>query len=213
MARVPMGMFLVMVDPESKGEKLLGVAAMEPYFIVCALVTLIVRCRELLVCFWFLGHILNEALNFFLKRLFKEQRPEGAPAVGFDGHGMPSAHSQFMGFYFAFSSAVLLFRIRDVSLLYKLLPVAFNLLLSVAVVFGRVHLGFHTEAQVIVGLAVGFLFGGCYYAFLHLVLFPRFPAMASWSLSKFLMLRDCQHVDNVIQAEYDFYASRRKKRA
>lgn len=34
--REPFGMFLVMVDPDSKFEKLLGVAAMAPYFIMCA---------------------------------------------------------------------------------------------------------------------------------------------------------------------------------
>lgn len=45
-----MGMFLVLVDPDSKVEKLLGIASMAPYFIMCSLTTLIVRSRELLVC-------------------------------------------------------------------------------------------------------------------------------------------------------------------
>ncbi len=70
------------VDPHSKLEKLLAIAAMAPYFIMCALATLIVRCRELLVCAWLVGHLANEALNFVLKRTFKEKRPDGAPAVG-----------------------------------------------------------------------------------------------------------------------------------
>ena len=72
----------VQVDPHSKVEKLLAIAAMAPYFIMCALTTLIVRCRELLVCSWLVGHLLNEVLNFVLKRAFKEKRPPGAPAVG-----------------------------------------------------------------------------------------------------------------------------------
>ena len=55
---------------------------MAPYFIMCALTTLIVRCRELLVCSWLVGHLLNEVVNFVLKRTFKEKRPAGAPAVG-----------------------------------------------------------------------------------------------------------------------------------
>ena len=70
------------VDPHSKVEKLLAIAAMAPYFIMCALATLIVRCRELLVCSWLVGHLINEVLNFVLKRTFKEKRPDGAPAVG-----------------------------------------------------------------------------------------------------------------------------------
>ena len=80
--RVPFGMFYVEVDPESTAEKILAIAAMAPYFIMCALTTLIVRCRELLVCSWLVGHLLNEALNFVLKRTLKERRPPGAPSVG-----------------------------------------------------------------------------------------------------------------------------------
>jgi hypothetical protein len=72
----------VQVDPHSKVEKLLAIAAMAPYFIMCALTTLIARCRELLICSWLLGHLLNEVLNFVLKRTFKEKRPDNAPAVG-----------------------------------------------------------------------------------------------------------------------------------
>ena len=80
--RVPFGMFYVEVDPDSTAEKILAIAAMAPYFIMCALTTLIVRCRELLVCSWLVGHLLNEALNFVLKRTLKERRPPGAPSVG-----------------------------------------------------------------------------------------------------------------------------------
>jgi hypothetical protein len=43
------------VDPHSKAEKVLAIAAMAPYFIMCALTTLIARCRELLVCSWLVG--------------------------------------------------------------------------------------------------------------------------------------------------------------
>ena len=45
---MPFGMFYVEVDPDSTAEKILAIAAMAPYFIMCALTTLIVRCRELL---------------------------------------------------------------------------------------------------------------------------------------------------------------------
>ena len=77
------------MDPHSKAEKLLAIATMAPYFIMCALTTLIVRCRELLVCSWLVGHLLNEVLNFVLKRTFKEKRPVGAPAVGCESVASP----------------------------------------------------------------------------------------------------------------------------
>ena len=143
------------MDPESKAEKLLAIAAMAPYFIMCALTTMFVRCRELLVCSWIIGHLFNEALNFALKRTFKEKRPHGAPSVGFDEHGMPSAHSQFMGFYVSFSSMQLLLRVHNTHVAYKALAIFFNIALSGAVCYGRVELGFHTRSQVAVGLCIG----------------------------------------------------------
>ena len=209
--REPMGMFLVLVDPNSKVEKLLGIASMAPYFIMCSLTTLIVRSRELVVCSWLGGHLLNEVLNFCLKRLLKEERPMGAPAVGFDIHGMPSAHSQFMGFYFCFSSCILAYRVRNCSPFWKVGAASFNLGLTLVVGYGRIRLGFHTPAQVVVGLGVGCAAGLFYYASCSRYLFPLFPAVARWKASRLALLRDALDVDNVIQFEYDAYDRLRKE--
>ncbi|KAJ1474789.1 hypothetical protein T484DRAFT_1969770 [Baffinella frigidus] len=204
--REPFGMFLVMVDPDSKFEKLLGVAAMAPYFIMCALAVLLLRCRELLVAVWLSGHLLNEALNLVLKKVIKEPRPPGAPRVGFDEHGMPSSHSQFMGFYLVFSSCVLLFRVRNVRAHWKLGAVAFNALLSAAVLHGRILLGFHTPPQVLVGFGVGCAAGLAYFFLARAVLFPAFGRIARWPLMRLLLARDAAGVDNVMQFEHDAYA-------
>jgi dolichyldiphosphatase len=120
---------------------------MAPYFLVCALTILIVRCRELMTITWLTGQLINEASNFFLKRQFKQARPHGAPKVGFDEHGMPSAHAQFMGFFLAFAVCVLLFRVRD-NILSKLTVIACTLILTSLVCFSRTELGFHTHEQV-----------------------------------------------------------------
>jgi hypothetical protein len=53
-------MFYVMVDPNSKYEKLLGIATMAPYFVICGLVVLMVRCRELMTITWLVGQLGNE---------------------------------------------------------------------------------------------------------------------------------------------------------
>jgi dolichyldiphosphatase len=145
--RVPFGMFYVLVDPDKPFEKVLALATMAPYFLVCALTILIVRCRELLTITWLTGQLLNETANFVLKRQFKQARPDGAPKVGFDEHGMPSAHAQFMGFFLAFAVCVLLFRVR-VNLLSKLSVIACTLTLTGLVCFSRIELGFHTHEQV-----------------------------------------------------------------
>lgn len=43
--------------------------------------------------------LMNEALNKCLKHLIRHRRPLGA---SIDGHGMPSAHAQFMTFFSTF---------------------------------------------------------------------------------------------------------------
>ena len=145
--RVPFGMFYVLVDPDKPFEKVLALATMAPYFLVCALSVLIVRCRELMTITWLLGQLLNEAANFVLKRQFKQARPDGAPKVGYDEHGMPSAHAQFMGFFLASALCVLLFRVR-VNMYSKLFVIACTLILTGLVCFSRTELGFHTHEQV-----------------------------------------------------------------
>ena len=146
--RVPFGMFYVLVDPDKPFEKVLALATMAPYFLVCALTILVARCRELMTITWLTGQVfLNEPANFVLKRLFKQARPYGAPKVGFDEHGMPSAHAQFMGFFLAFAVCVLVFRVR-VNMLLKLSVIASTLILTGLVCVSRTELGFHTHEQV-----------------------------------------------------------------
>ena len=146
--RQPFGMFHVLVDPDSPFEKILAIITMAPYFVVCALVTLIVRCRELVTVTWMFGHLLNELANFFLKRVFKQPRPLGAPKVGFDEHGMPSAHAQFMGFFLSYAACVLAYRV-SVKKTTKLGAMLIVFLLSAMVCYSRIELGFHTLEQVV----------------------------------------------------------------
>lgn len=152
------------------------------------------------------GQLINEALNLVLKKVIKEPRPLGAPRVGFDSHGMPSSHAQFMGFYLAFSCCVLLFRVRDVSAHWKLGATAFNAAVTAAVLHGRMLLGFHTSPQVAVGFGVGVAVGLTYFALAHRALFPAFARVTRWPLMRALCMRDAACVENVIQFEYDVYA-------
>jgi hypothetical protein len=76
--REPFGMFHVMVDPDSKFEKIFGIATMAPYFVICTLVVLIVRCRELMTITWLVGQLANEVgfhvSSFFLHHMFYEKK-------------------------------------------------------------------------------------------------------------------------------------------
>lgn len=67
--------------------------------------TLIWSTREVEIGLTFLGQLVCEALNWALKRHFKEQRPPLLRHLGM-GYGMPSSHAQFLGY---FAASVVLF--------------------------------------------------------------------------------------------------------
>ena len=77
----------------------LALASMLPIFLIVSYLTTIAVRRELHTCAILFGQLLNEALNLALKKQIRQPRPEGAPS---DDFGMPSSHSQFMGFFAAY---------------------------------------------------------------------------------------------------------------
>lgn len=72
--------------------------ALLPQGLCIVYTTLLISTREIEIAFAFAGQLCCEALNWMLKRLIKEQRPEKVRVLG-KGYGMPSSHSQFVGFW------------------------------------------------------------------------------------------------------------------
>lgn len=79
--------------------KVLALVSMVPVFLIVSFLTTIYVRRQLHTCAMLLGQLLNEALNMVLKRRLRHPRPSNAPN---DEFGMPSSHSQFMGFFAAY---------------------------------------------------------------------------------------------------------------
>lgn len=112
------------------------------------------------------GQLANDILNKILKIVIKQSRPEfhkafGSSTVGLN-YGMPSAHSQFMGFFAAYY-IVLTWRGTPAPTVHKVL-VSLGLLAAAAgVAYSRFHLMYHTVQQVVMGvlcgLSSGLLFG------------------------------------------------------
>lgn len=108
------------------------------------------------------GHLLGEIINKIIKHIVKQPRPDfhkefGAGSYGLT-YGMPSAHSQFMGFFAAYFMLNVWYRVP----LRKHYKVGANLILSgcaVTVAFSRVYLLYHNIPQVVVGVMVGSTFG------------------------------------------------------
>ncbi|POS87269.1 Acid phosphatase/Vanadium-dependent haloperoxidase, partial [Erysiphe pulchra] len=77
-------------DPHDPISYLCAWLALIPQGLCIVYVTLIWSTREIEILFMFAGQMACEALNFALKRLWKEERPK--PMHG-KGYGMPSSHA------------------------------------------------------------------------------------------------------------------------
>lgn len=111
------------------------------------------------------GQLSNDMANKILKHVFQQLRPEFHRDFGLESfgltYGMPSAHSQFMGFLAAYYIAITCFAI-PVLFRCKCLVTLGLLLACLGVACSRWYLMYHTWEQVLVGVACGFCTGSLY---------------------------------------------------
>jgi dolichyldiphosphatase len=190
---------VVYVEGDRLGWALSG-AALLPIFIVVAYATLIASRRDLATVAMLIGQLANEGLNFVLKRHFKEERPTDLHPFA-PRYGMPSNHSQFMGFLAAYA-ALWCLRNWRVAVRWRLAAAAAVQLMAAIVAVSRIYLRYHSIRQVAVGLAVGAAAGATWYVVVELLLRPRFAAVAQWRVCRWLLIRDLSDCANVLAAEY-----------
>ncbi|MBM7584180.1 undecaprenyl-diphosphatase [Bacillus pakistanensis] len=93
------------------------------------------------------------AFNWFLKWIFKRQRPDIQPLIEQSGYSFPSGHS--MGsFIFYGALAFVLFRLFDYLWL-KIVTSALSLLLVCFIGISRIYLGVHYPSDIIAGFTAG----------------------------------------------------------
>lgn len=90
--------------------QVLAIASLAPVFIVVMFVTLIASRRDMRTMMFFAGQLADEGVNFVLKRAIDQPRPGGTPDTSAHSSGMPSNHSQFMGFFAGYAGLFLLLR-------------------------------------------------------------------------------------------------------
>jgi dolichyldiphosphatase len=118
----------------------LALISLTPIFVMVVLTTLIIVDRHRKTSIKLLiGLILNETVNKIMKRLIAQPRP--VSDLHTNGYGMPSAHAQFAAFTFIY-----LFKTKIQYLVG---------LWTVLVAVSRVHLQYHTQLQVVIGIVVG----------------------------------------------------------
>lgn len=128
------------------------------------------------------GHLIGELINKIVKHIVKQPRPDfhkdfGTSSYGLT-YGMPSAHSQFMGFFAAYFMCSVWYRVP----LRKSPRIFTNLVLCTAallVAFSRVYLLYHSVQQVLVGLMIGATIGMFFYA---VVSVARDVGLVDWVL-------------------------------
>ncbi|KAF8943756.1 hypothetical protein BGZ47_005080 [Haplosporangium gracile] len=189
--------------------KIFAHLTLSPLAITCSYVAVMLTTRDLTVILMLAGQLLNECVNFVLKRLVKQARP--TEYLG-DGYGMPSSHSQFMA-YFATYMIILMYRngasSRAVS---PHVVTALVLIWSILVVYSRVHLYYHTWQQVVAGTICGCLFAAGYYFFVSR--FLRSRGMQNWMLDnpfgQWAHIVDREQIDNVYEWEWNQFQQWRK---
>lgn len=129
------------------------------------------------------GHLCSEIVNKVLKVLLKNPRPDFHRDFGGDGslsYGMPSAHSQFIGFFAAYYICIAVFKIPNLKRWQKLTWAIILTCVGLGVAESRVYLMYHTWQQVVVGVIVGVVFGIFYFIFSSLM---RDVGIVDWVLS------------------------------
>ncbi|CBQ68716.1 related to CAX4-required for full levels of dolichol-linked oligosaccharides [Sporisorium reilianum SRZ2] len=167
-----LGLTHVQYDPSDTFAKLFALVTLSPIFLLCSYVTIILLRRELTFINALIGQLACEGLNWALKRLIKQPRPTDRLGAGY---GMPSSHSQFLGFFAAFFLAHFWLNrpplVKPRSLINTMRrfehALAMILIASISILtcYSRHHLHYHSPLQIVVGVTIGLVFGGVYYYF------------------------------------------------
>ncbi|XP_064394975.1 dolichyldiphosphatase 1-like [Halichondria panicea] len=189
-----------------------------PIFILIGFTTLILFRRDLHTIFFCLGVVLNEGCNFLLKHIIKEPRPNSTSYDGdlFVKYGMPSSHAQFMAFFATYFTVFLFARVKlsvgSYDYAYKGVTAGVAIMGMLCCCISRLYLGYHSVAQVLVGVGGGCLAAALWFLLVHFVLSPYFPHIFAWKVSEWLLIKDMSCVPNILWFEYTSLRQETRKR-
>ncbi|KAM5490190.1 putative dolichyldiphosphatase [Microsporum audouinii] len=151
-------------NPEDPISYLCAFLALVPQALIISYISLCWATREVEIIFMLAGQLSCEVLNFGLKRLIKQERPY---QMNGKGYGMPSSHSQFMGYFAVFFTLFLLFRHAPsssilsgyISALERVGLASLACVGATMVAMSRIYLNYHTPEQVLAGSVIGIAYG------------------------------------------------------
>lgn len=175
--------------------------------------------REFEACIMAAGQVANEIFNNIVKAIVKQPRPMSfgesfQNATMRSGYGMPSAHSQFMGFFCMYTSLRYCLRWKGLTRRKRLLGIMVVTTLATCVCFSRVYLQYHTPGQVLVGFAVGLCTGSTYFLVVGLLRELKvIDWVLTWRIAQWLYVKDsCNLAPITIREEYIQYQQRLEKK-
>ena len=203
---VPLDLTYVVYSRTSTLSLLYALVTFTPFVVFIALSTIIACRREIEAVNQCAGLLLSTAINSLLKRALQHPRPLQSVK---EGHGMPSDHAQFMGFFTLY--LILWLHTRAcVTGSGRWIVTAGLVALSGLVCVSRIHLGVHSEVQVVAGLAVGCALGCLYFALSRSLLYPRYEALLALPPLQWLLFKDMSVVPDVLQYEYESWLAYRQ---
>ncbi|KAF4324060.1 hypothetical protein BBO99_00002336 [Phytophthora kernoviae] len=194
----------VVYDPTDPLGVILALFTLSPIFIMIMYATLVASQRDLDTISMFTGQMITVVLNKVLKKVINQPRPEGAPM---SGSGMPSAHSQFIAFFAAYVVAYTWKRLNSRRRQEQWFTIVSVLVVAVLTCYSRIHLGYHSTEQVVVGVVFGVLTG---HDVLTLVCLSNvqvapwlFPLLAKSRLAQFFYVRDISHIPDLVVYQFE----------
>ncbi|KAH3679864.1 hypothetical protein WICMUC_000607 [Wickerhamomyces mucosus] len=148
------------------------------------------------------GQVINDILNNIIKNNIKQDRPfkfDGFQTNSLrSGYGMPSAHSQFMGYFASFLILRLWLQWKGLSSCRKFSSTVVLFIVGFLVMFSRVYLHYHSIEQVLVGLSIGTSLGVTYF---FAVSIARSIGLINWIIEwpfvKWLHVKDSVYFDSL----------------
>lgn len=185
----------ILYDPNDPLSLISALLALTPILILQTYLSWLIITRDIESILVTAGQLSNEIFNKILKRVIKQQRPLVPVTIDLQmdiinmdlniindnnldkllyslgpGFGMPSAHSQFLGFTLAFFTAQIWFNGIGQSKFYKSFYQIGLIVLNLAVCGSRIYLYYHDWWQVCIGNLIGIFCGLSFYlinCFLH----------------------------------------------
>lgn len=213
-------------DPTDPLSHIFAYLALVPQFLLVVYATLLISTREVEILLTLAGQLACEALNWTLKRHYREARPDRMRELH-GGYGMPSSHAQFLGFWAATvvlfvwgrrrrgaggeGSEVLKLQMRFRGLVDGGISLA-AVGSVVVMAWSRVYLHYHTTKQVVVGSAAGVGFAVVWFVVVEVV---RRLGLVDWLLrsevARWGRMRDLMCDEDLVEMGWQIYEQKKRR--